>query len=74
MLVMSEWEHPDMEHEGIPDTSSGLIAIVWRQDGKRDMVTLRDGKAYLWRYKDTDDEFCKASDIVKWRYAGGFDF
>lgn len=53
---------------------SGEVIIVWRRDGKKEQVTIREGVAYLWRYKDTDDIFSNVEDIVKWRGCNGFDF
>jgi len=50
------------------------VIIVQNCDDKRDQVTIRNGIAYKWRYKDTDDEFCHVHDIKRWRGCTGFDF
>lgn len=48
--------------------------IAERTDGKREHVEVRNGVVYLWRYGSTDEIWCSASDIVKWRGCGGFDY
>lgn len=53
---------------------SNTVIIAGRPDGKLDQIEIRDGIAYLWRYQSTDEEFCKADEIVTWRGCTGFDF
>ncbi len=64
-----EWFSID---ERVPPTDHPII--VERMDGKRDQVTVRDGKAYEWRYHNTDNLFATNADIKCWRGCTGFDF
>jgi hypothetical protein len=52
----------------------GEIVVAWRPDGRRDMVQIHRDKAFLWRYRLTDDVFCDVDEITKWRGCTGFDF
>jgi len=57
--------------DGAPENQ---VIIVDSNNDKRDQVTIRNGIAYKWRYKDTDDEFCHVHQIKRWRGCTGFDF
>lgn len=66
-------DHPLAKSAAPPNDYDGEIIAV-RADGKRDMVNLRGGVAYLWRYKRTDQAFCRCDEIIAWRGCCGFDY
>ena len=68
---MNKLEHL-MQYETKPH--HGEIVVAWRSDGQRATVQIHGDKAFLWRYRLTDDLFCNVGDITKWRGCTGFDF
>lgn len=62
----------DLSYPQAPPENEVIIAV--RSDNKKDQVEIRNGIAYLWRYKSTDDIFCREDEIKMWRGCTGFDF
>lgn len=59
-------------HTETPPENQVIIAKT--KDVKIDQVEIRDGIAYLWRYKSTGEVFCQSADISSWRGCDPFDY
>lgn len=66
--------HPDWQEGFVTPDPRVPIVVMRMPDRRKCQVTVRDGVAYEWRYKETDDVFCKVDDVGWWRGCGGFDY